>query len=56
MKRKTNVKKKAFLTEQVSLILQCELPLKYKDPKCPTISCMIEVNQVETALLDLERV
>ena len=28
VKRKTNVPKKAFLTEQVSSILQCKLPLK----------------------------
>jgi hypothetical protein len=36
-KRKTNVPKKAFLTQQVSLILQCKLPFKYKDPGCPTL-------------------
>jgi hypothetical protein len=53
MKRKTNVPKKAFMTEQVSAILQCKLPLKYKDPGCPTITCLIAVNQIERALLDL---
>ena len=53
MKRKTNVPKKAFLTEQVSSILQCKLPLKYKDQGCPTITCMIGVSQIERALLDL---
>jgi hypothetical protein len=37
VKRKTNVPKKAFMTEQVSAILQCKLPLKYKDLGCPTI-------------------
>ncbi|RVW59112.1 Retrovirus-related Pol polyprotein from transposon 17.6 [Vitis vinifera] len=36
-----NVNKKAFLTEQVSAIIQCKSPLKYKDPRCPTISVMI---------------
>jgi hypothetical protein len=41
VKRETNVSKKAFMTEQVSAILQCKLPLKYKDPGCPTITCMI---------------
>jgi hypothetical protein len=41
------------MTEQVSAILQCKLPLKYKDPGCPTITCMIRVNQIERALLDL---
>jgi hypothetical protein len=34
VKRKMNVPKKAFMTEQVSAILQCKLPLKYKDPGC----------------------
>jgi hypothetical protein len=53
VKRKTNVPKKAFMTEQVSAILQCKLPLKYKDPRCPTITCMIGVSQIERALLDL---
>jgi hypothetical protein len=53
VKRKTNVSKKAFLTEQVSSILQCKLPIKYKDPGCPTIACMIGVSQIERALLDL---
>jgi hypothetical protein len=54
MKRKTNVPKKAFMTEQVSAILQRKLPLKYKDPGCPTITCMIGFSQIERALLDLE--
>jgi hypothetical protein len=53
VKRKTNVPKKAFLTKQVSSILQCKLPLKHKDPRCPTITCMIGVSQIERALLDL---
>jgi hypothetical protein len=53
IKRKTNVPKKAYLTEQVSSILQCKLPIKYKDPGCPTISCMIGVSQINRALLDL---
>jgi hypothetical protein len=53
VKRKTNVLNKAFMTEQVSAILQCKLPLKYKDPRCPTITCMIGVSQIERALLDL---
>jgi hypothetical protein len=41
IKRKTNVPKKAYLTEKVSSILQCKLPIKYKDPSCPTIACII---------------
>jgi hypothetical protein len=53
IKRKTNVSKKAYLTEQVSSILQCKLPIKYKDPGCPTIACMIGASQINRALLDL---
>jgi hypothetical protein len=53
IKRKINVLKKAYLTEQVSSILQCKLLIKYKDPGCPTISCMIGVSQISRALLDL---
>ena len=41
------------MIEQVSAILECKLPLKYKDPRCPTITCMIRVSQIERGLLDL---
>jgi hypothetical protein len=54
VKWRTNIPKNAFLNEQVSSILQCKLPIKYKDSGCPTTSCMIEVTQIERALLDLE--
>jgi hypothetical protein len=53
MKRKLNVKKKAFLAEQVSVILQNNNALKYKDPGCPIISCFIREHKIEKALLDL---
>ncbi|RVW61856.1 hypothetical protein CK203_065574 [Vitis vinifera] len=53
VKRGLNVTKKAFLTEQVSAIIQCKSPLKYKDPGCPTISVNIGGTHVEKALLDL---
>ncbi|RVX22782.1 hypothetical protein CK203_008467 [Vitis vinifera] len=45
IKRGLNVNKKAFLTEQVSAIIQCKSPVKYKDPGCPTISVMIGGNR-----------
>ena len=48
-----NVNKKAFLTEQVSAIIECKTPVKYKDPRCPTISVNIGGISVEKALLDL---
>ena len=53
IKRGLNVNKKAFLTEQVSAIIQCKSPLKYKDSGCPIILVMIGGNVVEKALLDL---
>ena len=53
MKRGLNVDKKAFLTEQVSAIIQCKTPVKYKDPGYPTISVNIWGTCVEKALLDL---
>ena len=53
MKRGLNVEKKAFLTEQVSAIIQCKTPVKYKDPGCLTISVNIGGTCMEKALLDL---
>jgi len=53
VKRKLNVKKKAFLAEQVSDILQNDNALKYKDPGYPTISCFIGEYKIDKALLDL---
>ena len=53
VKRGFNVNKKVFLTEQVSAIIECKTPVKYKDPGCPTISVNIEGISVEKALLDL---
>jgi hypothetical protein len=53
VKRKHHVKKTAFLTEQVSAIIQHKFPPKYKDPGYPTISCTIGDYNIERALLDL---
>ena len=53
VKRGLNVDKKAFLTWQVSAIIQCKTLVKYKDPRCPTISVNIGGTCVEKALLDL---
>jgi hypothetical protein len=53
VKRKLNVKNKAFLAEQVSVILQNNNTLKYKDPGCPTISSFIGEYKIERVLLDL---
>ncbi|RVW69817.1 hypothetical protein CK203_061164 [Vitis vinifera] len=53
VKRGLNVNKKAFLTKQISAIIQCKSPMKYKDPGCPTTSVSIGGTCVEKALLDL---
>ncbi|XP_057981314.1 uncharacterized protein LOC131166759 [Malania oleifera] len=53
VKCKLNVQKKAFLTEQVSAIIQNHTPPKYKDPGSPTISCVIGNSKIGQALLDL---
>ena len=53
VKKGFNVNKKAFLTEQVSAIIECKTPVKYKDSGCPTISVNIGGISVEKALLDL---
>ena len=53
IKRGLGIEKKAFLTEQVSAIIQSRNPVKYKDPGCPTISVNIGGISVEKALLDL---
>ena len=53
VKKGLNVNKKAFLTEQVSSIIECKTPVKYKDLGCPTISVNIGGISVEKALLDL---
>ncbi|RVW61089.1 Retrovirus-related Pol polyprotein from transposon 17.6 [Vitis vinifera] len=53
VKRGLHVTKNVFLTEQVSAIIQSKSPVKYKDPRCPTISVNIGGTHVEKALLDL---
>ena len=52
-KKGLNIDKKAFLAEQVSVIIQCKTLVKYKDPGCPTISVNIGGICVKKALLDL---
>ena len=53
VKRRIKLSKKAFLTEQVSAIIENKAMVKYKDPSCPTISVQIGDSFVERALLDL---
>ncbi|RVX00923.1 hypothetical protein CK203_026423 [Vitis vinifera] len=53
MKRMIKLSKKAFLTEQVSAIIENKAMVKYKDPGCLTISVQIGDSFIERALLDL---
>jgi len=40
-KRKTNVPKKVFLATNISELLSDPIPVKYKDPGCPTLVSII---------------
>ena len=53
IKKGLGIEKKAFLTEQVSAIIQSKYPVKYKDPGSSTISVNIGGNCIEKSLLDL---
>ena len=53
IKKGLGIEKKAFLTEQVSAIIQSKYPFKYKDPGSPTISVNIGGNCINKSLLDL---
>ena len=53
IKKGLGIEKKAFLTEQVSAIIQSKNPVKYKDPRSPTISVNIGGTYIDKALLDL---
>ena len=52
VKKGLGIEKKAFLTEQVSAIIQSKTPVKYKDPGSPTIPVNIGGTCIDKALLD----
>jgi len=52
-KRKTDVLMKIFLATNISELLSNQIPVKYKDLGCPTISCTIGQTAINHALLDL---
>jgi len=52
-KRKTNVPKKVFLAINISELLSGPIPVKYKDPGCPTIACTIGQAESSRALLNV---
>ncbi|XP_042943298.1 uncharacterized protein LOC122277393 [Carya illinoinensis] len=53
---KLNVKKKAFLTEQVSVLILSETPQKFGDLSSPNISIMIGESHIGRTLLDLRSI
>ena len=53
IKKGLGIGKKAFLTEQVSAIIQSKNPVKYKDPGSPTISVNIGGTCIDKSLLNL---
>ena len=53
IKKGLGIEKKAFVTEQVSAIIQSKNPVKYKDPGSPTISVNIGGTCIDKSLLDL---
>ena len=53
VKKWLGIEKKAFLTKQVSAIIQSKTPVKYKDPGSPRISANISGTCIDKALLDL---
>ena len=53
VKKGLGIEKKAFLTEQVSAIIQSKTPMKYKDPGSPTILVNIGGTCIDKAPLDL---
>ena len=53
VKKGLGIKKKTFLIEQVSAIIQSKTLVKYKDPGSPTISVNIGGTCIDKALLDL---
>ena len=49
-KSKDDKSKKVLPSEQLSLILKFNIPLKFKDPSVPTISCYIGEHRIERAI------
>ena len=52
-KRKLKGNKILSMRENISTIIQCKLPEKYKDPGTFTITCIIGNQKIERAMLDL---
>ena len=53
VKRKLDVNKEAFMTEQSTSLIRNNFPPKYKDPGSPTIFIVVGNSMLEHALVDL---
>ena len=53
VKRRLNVRENAFRVKDVQSVVQVKTPPKYKDPGCPTVTCVIGDHKIEGCLLDL---
>jgi len=53
IKKATNFRRKAFLASSASSILSHHIPVKYRDPRCPTISIVIGDQLIHSTLLYL---
>ena len=53
-KKRAHQTPKVFLAANIRGIIQNSMPVKYKDPGCPTISCTIGTAIIDKALLDLK--
>ncbi|KAL5542236.1 hypothetical protein UlMin_009946 [Ulmus minor] len=53
LKRKHKVRKKTFLVEQVSAVIERKTPPKFKYSGCPMVTCRIGKNGSSETLLDL---
>ena len=56
MTKGLNIVKNAFLTKQVSTIIENKILVKHKDLECPTILVTIRESHMEKALLDLRTI
>ncbi|XP_057468137.1 uncharacterized protein LOC130757390 [Actinidia eriantha] len=51
--KRLNVRENAFLAKDVHSVVQVKTPPKYKDPDCPTVTCIIGDYRIEGCLLNL---
>lgn len=47
------MRENSFLAKDIHSVVQVKTPSKYKDPGCPTVTCVIGDHRIEGCLLDL---